>query len=175
MNLRLSSFIPIISLSRLRCQIHANSSGVEFLKALSKFREPKKICSSLLVFNTSSMKNMKGIGILFVHETIRNDDFKRAAWKVGAMLQPFETMSQQRCYAVLLLGCFDNSNSRVETRLRPRPCRIKSFNCELCRSVYFLDPFTVKTDQAFLRRIKLKLYFVELIFWFNIALFSWKL
>ena len=62
------------------------------------------------------------------------------------------------------------------TRPRPRSCRIKSFNCELCRSVYFLDPFTVKTDQAFLRRIKLKLYFVvELIFWFNIALFSWKL
>ena len=95
--------------TRLRCQIHANSPGVEFLKALSKFRKRKKISSSLLVFNTSSMMNMKGV----VHETIRNDDFKRAAWKVGAILQPFDTMSQQCCYVVLLLGCFDNSNSRV--------------------------------------------------------------
>ena len=148
MNLQLSSFIPITS-TRLPCQIRANSPGVEFLTASSKFRKRKKISSSLLVFNMSSMKDMKGV----VHETIRNDDLKRnTAWDVGAMLQPFESMSQQCYYAVLLLGCFDNANSRMETRPRPRSCRIKSFNCELCRSVYFLDPFTVKIDQAFLRR-----------------------
>ena len=49
------------------------------------------------------MKDMKGV----VHETIPNDDFKRnTAWNVGAMLQPFESMSQQCYYAVLLLGVF---------------------------------------------------------------------
>ena len=59
----------------------------------------------------------------------------------------------------------------METRPRPRSRRIKSFNCELCRSVYFLDPFTVKTDQAFLRRIKLKLIILLFSSFFGLILF----